>query len=310
MVLKLTAAQVAKAVDNLYDAAIAPVGKSFDDAVKGFRELELSVGNMTDTVSSRGGRKIMGKAIDRLVDALDPKRQRASAAVQSQTAAGVSDIARAADLDEPVVDTSRLQELMMPRLRVLLKEQATSQISENMSTMLQKRLAKKAETIEGALDLDDKYFDSMFDTYTQAVEEKAQLIDGFVDELTAMAKENPSYLKPVYRLYAKTNGEVDSMYKLNQYLSNKLGILRKGIVDQNPEVPSLILRELQATRTANMINGTAPATAWVGNLSAVALRPLTTLAGSVPIGVATGNWKNLQRSLVAFGQAPRDYAPC
>ena len=40
---KLTAKQVAKAVDDLYDAAIAPVGKSFDDAVKGFRELELSV---------------------------------------------------------------------------------------------------------------------------------------------------------------------------------------------------------------------------------------------------------------------------
>ena len=185
------------------------------------------------------------KTIDRLVDALSPQRQRTSAAVQSQTAAGVSDIARAVDLDEPVVDTSRLQELMMPRLRVLLKEQTTSQIAENMSTMLQKRLAKKAETIEGALEIDEKYFDEMFDTYTQAVEEKSQLIDDFVDELTAMAKENPSYLKPVYRLYAKTNGEVDSMYKLNQYLSNKLGILRKAIVDQNPEVPSLILRELQ-----------------------------------------------------------------
>ena len=299
---KLTAAQVAKAVDNLYDAAIAPIGKSFDEAVKGFRDLELSVGNMTDTVSGRGGRQVMGKTIDRLVDALSPQRQRTSAAVQSQTAAGVSDIARAADLDEPVVDTSRLQELMMPRLRVLLKEQATSQISENMSTMLQKRLAKKAETIEGALELDDKYFDGMFDTYVNAVEEKAQLIDDFVDELTAMAKENPSFLKPVYRLYAKTNGEVDSMYKLNQYLSNRLGILRKAGVDLNPEVPSLILREMQAVRTANMINGTAPATAWVGNLSAVALRPLTTLAGSVPIGVATGNWKNLQRSLVAFSQ--------
>ena len=59
---------------------------------------------------------------------------------------------------------------------------------------------------------------------------------------------------------------------------------------------------MQSTRTANMINGTAPATAWVGNLAAVAIRPLTTLAGSVPIGVATGNWKNLQRSLTAFGQ--------
>ena len=304
---KLNAKQVTEAVNNLYDAAIAPIGKSFDDAVKGFRDLELSVGTMTDTVSGRGGRQIMGKTIDRLVNALSPQTQRASAAVQTQTAAGASDLARAADLDEPVVDTSRLQELMMPRLRVLLKEQATSQVAESMSTTLQKKLAKQTETIEGTLELDDKYFNDMFDAYTQAVEEKAQLIDDFVDELTEMAKENPSYLRPVYRLYAKTNGEVDSMYKLNQYLSNRLGILRKGLVDQNPEVSSLILKEMQAVRTANMINGTAPATAWIGNLSAVALRPLTTLAGSVPIGVATGNWKNLQRSLVAFGQVQETF---
>ena len=57
----------------------------------------------------------------------------------------------------------------MPRLRTLLKEQATSQISENMSTMLQKQLAKKTSTIEGALNLPDNYADELFDTYTQAV---------------------------------------------------------------------------------------------------------------------------------------------
>ena len=47
---KLTSKQVQEAVNNLYDAAIAPIGKSFDDAVKGFRDLELNIGNMTDTV--------------------------------------------------------------------------------------------------------------------------------------------------------------------------------------------------------------------------------------------------------------------
>ena len=96
--------------------------------------------------------------------------------------------------------------------------------------MLQKKLAKQADTIEGALKLDDEYFNNMFDTYTKAVDDKAQLIDDFVDELTAMAKENPSYPKPVYRLYAKTNGDIDSMYKLNQYLSNKLGVFVKVLL--------------------------------------------------------------------------------
>ena len=59
---------------------------------------------------------------------------------------------------------------------------------------------------------------------------------------------------------------------------------------------------MQAARTANLINGTAPATAWIGNLAMIATRPLTQLAGSVPVGIATGEWKQLQRSLNAFGQ--------
>ena len=295
--------QVQEAINNLYDAAIAPIGKSFDDAVKQFRDLELKIGNMTDTVASRGGRKVIGKTVDRLIDAMSPQRQRTSAAIQAQTAAGASDIARNVDLMEPVVDTSRLQELMMPRLRTLLKEQATSQVSENMSNILQKRLSKKVSTMDGALALDEtKEFNEMFNLYTEAVEEKSKLIDEFIDELSGMAKENPSFLRPVYRLYAKTNGEVDSMYKLNEYLSNRLGMLRKAIYDENPEVPSLILREMQQMRTANMINGTAPAKAWVGNLAAVAVRPLTSLSGAVALGVKTGKWKNLQRTMVGLGQ--------
>ena len=33
---------------------------------------------MTDTVTSRGGRKVIGKTIERLVDAMSPQRQRTS----------------------------------------------------------------------------------------------------------------------------------------------------------------------------------------------------------------------------------------
>ena len=89
--------------------------------------------------------------------------------------------------------------------------------------------------MDGALALDEtKEFDEMFNAYTQAVEEQSQLVDDFIDELTGMAKQNPSFLRPVYRLYAKTGGEVDSMYKLNEYLSNRLGILREALYDENP----------------------------------------------------------------------------
>ena len=142
----------------------------------------------------------------------------------------------------------------------------------------------------------------MFETYTQAVEEKAKVIDDFVDQLSELAKQDPSALRPFYRMFAKTNGDVDSIYKLNQHLNNRLGLLRKAITDGNPKVKSQILKEMQSAVTAGMINGTAPAKAWVGNLAQISVKPLTSLAGAVPLGAATGNWKPLQRGMVAFGQ--------
>ena len=89
----------------------------------------------------------MGRTVERLIDAIHPQRLRTSAAVQTQTAGGVADISRTVDLDDAVVDTTRLQEMLMPRLRTLLKEQATSQISES-ATMLNKQLAKKTRLLK------------------------------------------------------------------------------------------------------------------------------------------------------------------
>ena len=40
---KLSKTEVQQSINNLYDAAIAPIGKSFDDAIKEFRDLELKL---------------------------------------------------------------------------------------------------------------------------------------------------------------------------------------------------------------------------------------------------------------------------
>ena len=72
-------------------------------------------------------------------------------------------------------------------------------------------------------------------------EDPSKLIDDFIDELSGLRRTH--HQSPVYRLYAKTNGEVYSMYKLNEYPVTMLGVLRKSIYDENPEVPSLILRD-------------------------------------------------------------------
>ena len=97
---------------------------------------------------------------------------------------------------------------------------------------------------------------------------KAQAIDDFVDQLE-FVQIDPGALRPVYRLYAKTNGEVDNVY--SKLLNNRLGILRKAVIDGNPKIKSQILKEMQSAVTASMINGTAPAKAWIGNLGQIAV---------------------------------------
>ena len=295
---RLTKQEVAEAVDNLYDTALQPE-ESFRDAVKSMRNAEVNLFEIVDKLQDPGQQEIMRKTAARLVEAVSPKNLRASAAIQTQAAGSVSDIGRNIDLMADVADTSRLQELVMPRLRLLLKEAEESKAAQRIASEMKARYAKKTESIEGLLDVDQEYLEGLQYDYIAAVEAKKLKVDEFVDELTRISQDNPAALRPLYRMWAKTNGDIDTLYKMNKYFDNRLGVVKKAFVDGNPEIPSVILRELQGVRMGNLLNGLAPAKAWVGNAASLLIKPATIFAGNIPRAMG-GDLKGLHRAWYQF----------
>ena len=296
---KVTKQQVEEAVNNLYDATIAADSEeAFTKVVSDLNNIETKLVSNTFKLQDKGQREIMKRAISNLVDAVSPYKQRASAVIQTQTAASVADLSRNIDMMEEMFDTSRLQELLMPRLRTLIKEVEISESIEKTSRQLRAVYAEKAGSIEGLLEIDDNYVKGLKDKLLQTARERGQKADAFVDELERMAKENPSYLRPVYNLFAKTNGDVRSQHTLFKHLDQRLGLLKKSFIS-DPKVPSVILSEANSARQASLINGVAPAKALVGNSWGLATHPIHTFAGSVPYALK-GNLKPLQRALVGY----------
>ena len=295
---RLTKLEVEESINNLYDTALQSE-EGFKAAVKGMRNTEVNLFSIIENHADAGQQELFKRTASRLVDAVSPYKQRASAAIQTQLASSVSDIGRNIDLTADVADTSRLQELVMPRLRTLLKEAETSKAANRIAGELRAKFQAKTKDIDGLLDVDQNYLDDLMAEYDSRTLQAGLKVDQFVDELEAISKQNPAFLRPLYRMWAKSNGEIDTLYKMQQLTNNKLGIIRKAVVDTNPEVPSIVLRELQGVRMGNMLNGLAPAKAWVGNSFALMIKPATIFGGSVPKAIK-GDLKPLQRAWYMF----------
>jgi hypothetical protein len=64
-----------------------------------------------------------------------------------------------------------------------------------------------------------------------------------VDALRQVSKERPEYLKPLQMAWEFTDGNIDTMSKLNRYVDQSLGDwFPKFFVDGNPEMPNVIVQ--------------------------------------------------------------------
>ncbi len=112
-----------------------------------------------------------------------------------------------------------------------------------------------------------------------------------------ISKTNPEYFKPLYKQFVKTGGKVDDLYKLGKLIDNRMGFWKKAFFDGNPEVPSLLVKEMDSVRYNNLLNAKAPLSAGLGATMGVTGKPLTILSGYL----SQGKFKEFGQSLKTFG---------
>ena len=220
---------------------------------------------------------------------LDPDMIRLKAMMTQQTADTVTDTAVGVRAFDGAVDTSRQQELIMENLQLLNSEVRASQYIRGWQLQAAKLDYKNPQAVVEHL--------KKLEEVKESIDLARANAKKFNDEFKLMRQENPSFAEALVKAYDVTNGSVDQIHKMHRYAENSLGIIRKAFIDNEPEVPSLVVQGMQTARINSVLSGLSAVRAATGNAVLMIAKPVSMMAGSV----LTADAKGFKRALVGFG---------
>ena len=290
---KRSAQQIDAAVDNLvrqvFDTDISEVRKAMDEMKENVFKLGDTESRYLNDENFFVGATAMKRVFDEI---LDPEKMRASAMLTQQMGDSIAETARAANIIYDTADTSRQQEMIFEKLKVVMDE---VQLNRRISglQLQNKNLISKATSSEEMAEL----FGDSYEQFKQLKESVSEENSTFLGQLNAISRENPEYLRPLIEAFDATNGSVKDLYTLGKWAENSVGIIGKAFYDQNPELPSMVLQGLMAWKYNSILNGRAFIRAGFGNAFTTTLRPLSKLAGAA----IHGDVADIRKTMVAYG---------
>ena len=275
----VNAAAQKKALDDLTLAVTKSNPEEFKKLVDrslDFTEDRIVVGGEKIKLLTTAGAKQATEVLMRGLDIISPDKLRASAMVTNQAASDQAIVSTAIDVLGDSINTTSQQEMVIDNLALLIREVGVHKSIKGTGLNAVKFLdeAKRADSLEV------DWWANEIDHFTEAVAEHTRKATDLSKELKQVAKQNPEYLKPLYREMAKTGGKVDSIHALNKLVENRLGFWKKAFRDGNPEIPSNLVREIQTARYNSVLTGLAPLRAATGAFTALVGKPMTVFAGS------------------------------
>ena len=230
---------------------------------------------------------------------------RATAYLETSMAGQISDMSQGVRLMDQTEAVARAQEQVLDKLEFLMGVKGQTSYSRgralnalniwNRMTRANSEANKKAQASWAKRLLREEENGTL-----RALERIKQDAKGTVDTLRAVKAEKPEMLNPLLFAYEMTDGNIDSITKLNKYINNSTGVFSKALVDLNPELPSVFLRNAWS----NIYNSTlsafgTPIKAAISNGFLLVERPIATLAG----GILNRDAATLKRGLYQYSAA-------
>jgi hypothetical protein len=225
-----------------------------------------------------------------LGDFNDMDVMKAQAYVGTSFAGQVSDMSQGMRLMDGTAAVERAQEQILDRLEYLMAQKGMTSYARgralNMLNLWNRLTDKGSEAYGKGMLARARTMLSSGDMSAEAYLEKAAQIQAdakrTVDILREVKAEKPELLKPLLLAYEVTDGKVDTISKLNNYVRNSTGIFSKAIVDGQAEIPSAVLKGFWS----NLYNSTlsaigTPLKAGLSNVSLLAIKPVAHTAGAM-----------------------------
>lgn len=269
-----------KSADNLMAAILDPrlsgddVRKMFDEfSLRDFKQ-DLNLNPITETANAAAM-----KAIKELKDFyLNIDTARASAYLQTSLAGEVSDLGTAVRVMGNDQDITRAQELIFDKLKILWYE--TDMSSSIAGWSLNNRKVWKTVLNSGDPTAANRFAKDAKEQISKTALAKAESRAAFLQNLKDINRQNPEYLKPLSLAYELTDGDVNSIHKLNKYMANVLGT-KKLFLDTNPEMPSQVVQALFGTfYNLKLSSLMTPVKAISNNLALLLMKPANVMLGA------------------------------
>lgn len=297
----ITAKQI---IENGEELAAEHYMMSLPDLKKLFNELateesgEMGVRTLSST-GMEAARQMMKKYMD---DFINMDIGRAEAYLETSIAGQLSDTAQGMRLVEGTPAIERAQEQILDRMQMLMAmrgraayvrgralnmtnmwNRLTSSGSDANKAAYAKRVAKQIKE-EGNETL----------RTLKAIELDAGLT---VDTLRELSQNNKEMLSPLWLAYEFTDGNVDTVAKLNKFLKESTGTIRKAIIDREPGMPSIILQGMWANIYNSTLSAFAtPIKAGISNFAGLVQKPLGNYVGAM----RTGDTRLIKRGMYQY----------
>ena len=163
--------------------------------------------------------------LDRMMDILDPQKLKGSAVVAYQAGKDIADSAAAINIGSNSNWTARQQEQIIQNIPILMQEVRAHQYIKGY-TLKMLDMVKRAKE-DGVYNVD--WINSKNQEFAMELKATREKALEFTNRMYDISQENPEYFKPLYQQFLRTNGDVDTLYKLNKLMSERMGLWGKAI---------------------------------------------------------------------------------
>ena len=217
----------------------------------------------------------------------------ASARVMDTLGRESATLAEAIQKGGDYVDDARVMDLIIDKMQFLLDEYALNKYLSGWSLRNKNWFDQ----------VPPKELDTVIEQLTKEFTDAENAIHArnlrFTETLKETKKLKPHFLRPLVDAYAHTNGDVDTLAKLNKWATSQVtpwGMIKSP----DPKEMNLFAKAAWSVVMNNVLSGLSAFRAGVGNTYALVMKPITAVLGHGIWG-ATDGFEGLKRTVYTYG---------
>lgn len=193
----------------------------------------------------------------------------------------VSDIAEGARYMEGSAAIERAQEQILDRIEYLMVEKGLAAYTKGSSLAFLKtwkNAAKDPQVLAAAGQNAAAQSD-------EALGEIIKRAKGTVNSLREISQERPEFLVPFQMAWEFSDGNIDTISKLNNFIDQSLPSIQKAFYDEQPEIPNVLVQGAWANIYNSILTSVStPLKAGVANTVLLMEKPVAVLGGALLSG--------------------------